>query len=111
MPYKEKPVEKLYYSIGEVSKILGVPVSTVRFWENEFDILKPMKNKKGNRMFTPRDLRNLKVIYHLLKEEKMTISGVKQKLTGKWEETNYKFDISESLMKIRSFLIEIRDSI
>ena len=111
MPYKEKPVEKLYYSIGEVSKILGVPVSTVRFWENEFDILKPMKNKKGNRMFTPRDLRNLKMIYHLLKEEKMTISGVKQKLTGKWEETNYKFDISESLMKIRSFLIEIRDSI
>jgi DNA-binding transcriptional MerR regulator len=111
MPYKEKPVEKLYYSIGEVSKILGVPVSTVRFWENEFDILKPMKNKKGNRMFTPRDLRNLKMIYHLLKEEKMTISGVKQKLTGKWEETNYKFDINESLMKIRSFLIEIRDSI
>ncbi len=53
MPYKEKTIEKLYYSIGEVAEMLDVPVSTVRFWENEFDILKPMKNKKGNRMFTP----------------------------------------------------------
>ena len=56
MPYKEKKIEKLYYSIGEVSGMLDVPVSTVRFWENEFDILKPMKNKKGNRMFTANDV-------------------------------------------------------
>ena len=52
MPYKEKPIEKLYYSIGEVAKILNVNVSLVRFWEKEFDILQPKKNKKGNRMFT-----------------------------------------------------------
>ena len=62
MPYKEKSIEKLYYSIGEVSEILGVPVSTVRFWENEFDALRPMKNKKGNRMFTSNDIKNLKII-------------------------------------------------
>jgi len=111
MPYKEKAVEKLYYSIGEVSEMLGVPVSTVRFWENEFDILKPIKNKKGNRMFTPVDIKNLKIIYHLLKDEGMTLPGVKKRLSGKWEETDYKFEISESLQKIRNLLIDLKDSI
>ena len=82
MPYKEKKIEKLYYSIGEVSRMLEVPVSTVRFWENEFDILKPMKNKKGNRMFTANDLKNLMIIHRLLKEEGMTMAGVKKKLSG-----------------------------
>ena len=65
MPYKEKKVEKLYYSIGEVAEMLDVPVSTVRFWDNEFDILKPMKNKKGNRLFTQADIKNLRIIHHL----------------------------------------------
>ncbi len=111
MPYKEQKVEKLYYSIGEVAEMLEVPVSTVRFWENEFNILKPMKNKKGNRLFTPADIKNLKIIHHLLKEEGMTLSGVKKKLTGKWEETDYKFEINESLQKIRTILLDIRDNI
>jgi DNA-binding transcriptional MerR regulator len=111
MPYKEQKVEKLYYSIGEVAEMLEVPVSTVRFWENEFNILKPMKNKKGNRLFTPADIKNLKIIHHLLKEEGMTLSGVKKKLTGKWEETDYKFEINESLLKIKNILLEIKDSI
>ena len=111
MPYKEKKIEKLYYSIGEVSDILDVPVSTVRFWENEFDILKPLKNKKGNRMFTAGDLKNLRIIHHLLKEEGMTMLGVKKKLTGKWEETDYKYEIGESLRKIRTMLLDMRDSI
>ena len=111
MPYREKAVEKLYYSIGEVAEMLNVPVSTVRFWENEFDILKPMKNKKGNRMFTPSDIKNLKIIHHLLREEGMTLSGVKRKLSGKWEEADYKYEINESLKKIRNLLLEIRDSI
>lgn len=111
MPYREKAVEKLYYSIGEVAEMLNVPVSTVRFWENEFDVLKPMKNKKGNRMFTPSDIKNLKIIHHLLREEGMTLAGVKRKLSGKWEEADYKYEINESLKKIRSLLLEIRDSI
>ncbi len=91
--------------------MLGVPVSTVRFWENEFRILKPMKNKKGNRMFTSNDLKNLTIIHRLLKEEGMTISGVKKKLSGKWDETGHVYEISESLKNIRSLLIELRDSI
>jgi DNA-binding transcriptional MerR regulator len=111
MPYREKPIEKLYYTIGEVAGMLDVPVSTVRFWENEFSILKPMKNKKGNRMFTSDDIKNLKMIHHLLRVEGMTLPGAKKKLTGKWEETDYKYEINESLDKIKSLLLDLRDNI
>ena len=111
MPYKEKKVEKLYYSIGEVAEMLEVPVSTVRFWENEFDILRPMKNKKGNRLFTPADIKNLKILHHLVKEEGMTLSVAKKRLAVKWDETDYKYEINESLQKIKSLLLDIRDSI
>jgi DNA-binding transcriptional MerR regulator len=111
MPYKEKKIEKLYYSIGEVSRMLEVPVSTVRFWENEFDILKPMKNKKGNRMFTAADVKNLMIIHRLLKEEGMTMAGVKKKLTGQWDEVDHKFGINESLQKIKTLLLNLRDNI
>ena len=111
MPYKERKVEKLYYSIGEVAEMLVVPVSTIRFWENEFDILKPMKNKKGNRLFTPADIKNLKILHHLVKEEGMTLSGAKKKLAVKWDETEYKYENSESLQNIKSMLLEIRDNI
>jgi len=111
MPYKEKKVEKLYYSIGEVSRMLDVPVSTVRFWENEFDILRPMKNKKGNRMFTASDVKNLMIIHRLTKEEGITLAGVKKKLDGNWEEADRNFEINESLQKIKGLLIELRDNI
>ena|SRR5664279_4939425 len=111
MPYKERKVEKLYYAIGEVAEMLEVPISTVRFWENEFDILKPMKNKKGNRLFTQIDIKNLRIIHHLVKEEGMTLSGAKKRLSEKWDETDYKFEINESLQKIKSMLLDIRDSI
>ena len=111
MPYKEKKVEKLYYSIGEVSRMLDVPVSTVRFWENEFDILRPMKNKKGNRMFTASDVKNLMIIHRLTKEEGITLAGVKKKLDSNWEEADRNFEINESLQKIKGLLIELRDNI
>ena len=111
MDYEKPQIEKLYYTIGETAKMLNVPVSTVRFWENEFSILKPMKNKKGNRLFTQQDIKNLKIIYRLLKEEGMTLDGAKKRVSGKWDETNYKFEITESLQKIKSILLEIRDDI
>jgi len=111
MPYIDKKVEKLYYPIGEVAEMLGEPISTIRFWENEFDVLKPMKNKKGNRMFTPSDIKNLKIIHHLLKDEGMTLSGAKKRLSEKWEETDYKYEINESLQKIKSMLLDIKDNI
>jgi DNA-binding transcriptional MerR regulator len=111
MPYKETKVEKLFYSIGEVAEILDVPVSTVRFWENEFDILKPMKNKKGNRLFTPADLRNLRIIHRLVRQEGMTLTGVRKKLSEKLEDTDRMFEINERLEKVKGMLIDIRDSI
>lgn len=111
MPYREPKIEKIYYSIGEAAELLNVPVSTVRFWENEFDILRPMKNKKGNRMFTQNDMRNLRIIHHILKEEGVTIAGAKRRLNEKWEETSYKFEINESLLKIKTMLLDIKESI
>jgi DNA-binding transcriptional MerR regulator len=111
MPYREKETEKLFYSIGEVAVMLNVPVSTVRFWENEFDILKPRKNKKGNRLFMPEDLRNLKIIHHLVKDRGMTLAGAKKQLSEKWQETDYKFEINQSLQTIRDILLAIRDDI
>jgi DNA-binding transcriptional MerR regulator len=111
MPYREKKVEKLYYSIGEIAGMLDVPVSTVRFWDNEFEVLKPVKNKKGNRLFTQVDVKNLRIIHHLLKEEGMTLSGVKKKMSERWDETNFKFEISESLLKIKSIILDLKDSI
>jgi DNA-binding transcriptional MerR regulator len=69
--------EKRYYSIGELAKAFQVNTSLLRFWEGEFDILKPKKNAKGNRMFTPEDLKNLQIIYHLVKERGFTLEGAK----------------------------------
>ena len=80
MPYKAKPTEKLFYTIGETAKMFNVNVSLIRFWEKEFSVLKPKKNKKGNRLFTPKDIKNIEIIHHLLKERGFTITGAKKKL-------------------------------
>ncbi len=100
---------KLYYSIGEVAEMLGEHKSAVRFWENEFDIIKPKKNKKGNRMFTQSDIDNLKIIHHLLREKGMTISGVKKKMHDNPENERKNLEVIRSLQKIRTMLVEIRD--
>ena len=72
--------EKRYYKIGEVAKAFGVNTSLIRFWEKEFEIIRPKKNKKGNRLFTPEDIKNFKLIYNLVKERGFTLDGAKQKL-------------------------------
>ncbi|MCB9185981.1 MAG: MerR family transcriptional regulator [Flavobacteriales bacterium] len=110
-PYKEKPITKLYYSIGEVAAMFDVNTSLIRFWEKEFDILKPKKNKKGNRLFTQKDVDNLKVIYHLVKERGFTLDGAKKKLRDNKDDTIQNEEIVERLKEIKSFLIELRDSI
>ena len=111
MPYKEKPIEKLYYSIGEVAKIFDVNVSLIRFWEKEFDILKPKKNKKGNRMFTPKDLKNLKIIFHLVKERGFTLEGAKKKLKENKSDTIDNIEIVNRLKKVKNFLLEIAEEL
>ncbi|TNF25647.1 MAG: MerR family transcriptional regulator [Bacteroidetes bacterium] len=111
MPYKEKPITKLYYSIGEVAKMFDVNSSLIRYWENEFEILKPKKNAKGNRLFTQQDVDNLKVIYHLVKERGFTLDGAKKKLRENREDTVQNEEIVERLKEIRSFLVELRNNL
>ena len=111
MPYKDKPIQKLYYSIGEVADMFEVNVSLLRFWEKEFNILKPKKNKKGNRMFTCKDLDNLKIIYHLVKERGYTLEGAKKKLKENKEDTINNIEIVNRLKDIRQFLAELKEEL
>ena len=87
MPYKEQKIEKLFYSIGEVAEMFGVNTSLIRYWEREFDIIKPQRNKRGNRLFTKKDVENFYIIYNLVKERKMTLDGAKKKLKENKEDT------------------------
>ena len=111
MPYKEKATEKLFYKIGEVAKMFGTNVSLIRFWEKEFDILKPKKNKKGNRMFTKKDVDNLTIIYHLVKERGFTLEGAKQKLRENKSDTIDNIEIVNHLKGIREFLVKLREEL
>ncbi|MGC9470595.1 MAG: MerR family transcriptional regulator [Bacteroidales bacterium] len=111
MPYKEPKVEKVFYTIGEVAEMFHVNTSLVRYWEKEFDIIKPKKNKKGNRLFTPQDVENFHLIYHLVKEKGMTLKGARKKLRENREDTVNNFQVIESLQNIRKMLIDIRDSL
>jgi len=111
MPYKEKEIEKLYYTIGEVADMFGVNTSLIRFWEKEFEILQPKKNRKGNRLFTSQDVENLKRIYNLVKEKGYKLEGAKQVLNAKKSESNEVSEIIERLQTIKEKLINIRDSI
>lgn len=108
MPYKEKEVEKLYYSISEVSEMFGVNNSLIRFWEKEFDIIKPKKNKKGNRMFTPQDVENLRVIYHLVKERGFTLQGAQQKLKENKTDAFKAVEVVDRLNKVKQFLLALK---
>jgi len=111
VPYKKPKIEKVFYSIGEVADIFGVNTSNIRFWEKEFDILKPHKNAKGNRMFTPEDLENLKIIYHLLKERGMTIRGAQMKLKGNKEDIVQNYEVISRLQTIRQMLVDIKEEL
>lgn len=111
MPYKEKKVEKLYYSIGEVAQMFKVNASLIRFWEKEFDLIKPKKNKKGNRFFTQQDIDNIGLIYHLVKERGMTLSGAKKKLRENREDAYNNFEVIKSLNLIKAMLLEIKESL
>jgi len=103
--------EKIYYTIGEVAAMFKVNTSLIRFWEKEFDIIKPHRNKKGNRLFTKKDVENFHTIFHLVKERGFTIQGAKDKLKDNPADTIQKAEIVNSLKKIRSFLLEIKGNI
>ncbi|RLD61135.1 MAG: MerR family transcriptional regulator [Bacteroidetes bacterium] len=111
MPYKEKKIEKLYYPIGEVARMFGVNTSLIRYWDKEFDIIKPKKNKKGNRLFTKKDIENFYLIYYLVKERGMTLKGAKKKLKENKEDTINNFEVISSLQKIKKMLLDIKESL
>ncbi len=101
--------DKRYYSIGEVAKAFDVNASLIRFWDKEFDILKPKKNAKGNRMFTPDDVKNLQLIYHLVKERGFTLEGAKTHLKEGQKKTLDKFEIISKLETIKTQLTNIKN--
>ncbi|WP_434036875.1 MerR family transcriptional regulator [Formosa sp. 4Alg 33] len=103
--------DKRYYGIGEVAKAFDVNASLIRFWEKEFDVLKPKKNAKGNRKFTPEDIKNLKLIFHLVKERGFTLEGAKTHLKEEKKKTLTNFDIIDKLENIKSQLIRIKNQL
>ncbi len=103
--------EKLYYGIGEVSKAFGVNASLIRFWEKEFDVLQPKKNAKGNRKFTPQDIKNLELIYHLVKERGFTLEGAKIHLKEGRKEILSNFDIIRKLEHVKAQLIALKKNL
>jgi DNA-binding transcriptional MerR regulator len=103
--------EKRYYGIGEVARAFGVNASLIRFWEKEFDVLQPKKNAKGNRKFTPQDIKNLQLIYHLVKERGFTLEGAKIHLKEEKQQTLSNFDIILKLERVKAELIKIKDQL
>lgn len=104
-------IEKLFYTIGEVAEMFKVNTSLIRYWEKEFVVLKPKKNNKGNRLFTQKDIDNLHLIFHYVKERGMTLKGAKLKMKENREDTVNNFEAVKKLQEIRRQLIEIKDAI
>jgi DNA-binding transcriptional MerR regulator len=100
---------KLYYSIGEVAEMLQVNASLLRYWEKEFDMIKPRKNAKGDRLFTNEDIEKLKLVYHLVKEKGYTLEGAKIQLKGGADALHKKLQLVERLKKVRGFLVELKE--
>lgn len=103
--------EKRYYGIGEVADAFDVNTSLIRFWEKEFDVLQPKKNAKGNRKFTPEDIKNLELIYHLVKERGFTLEGAKTHLKENKQKTLDRFDIIRKLESVKAELLKIKDQL
>lgn len=103
--------EKRYYGIGEVARAFDVNTSLIRFWEKEFDVLQPKKNAKGNRKFTPRDIRNLELIYHLVKERGFTLEGAKLHLKENRQQSMDNYEIIRKLERVKAELIKIKDQL
>jgi DNA-binding transcriptional MerR regulator len=111
MPYKEKEIFKKYYSIGEVAQQLNVTTSLIRFWEGEFGIIKPKKNRNGNRQFTVEDIENIKLIYHLVKEKGFTLQGARDILKKNPGDIKKKVEMIESLKELKAFLLELKNQL
>jgi DNA-binding transcriptional MerR regulator len=101
-------IEKRYYSMGEVAAMMQVNQSLIRFWETEFDFLKPKKNKKGDRQFTTQDIELLRLIYELVREKGYTLQGARDFIKSRGHKKQEHAEVIDSLKKLRSFLTELR---
>lgn len=110
MEEKDSSSKKLYYSIGEVAAMFDLNVSTLRFWEKNFDTIRPRKNEKGTRFYKQEDIEAVRLIYYLVKERKMTLPGARQKLKDNKETTVKQEEIVNRLKQIKTELISIRDA-
>jgi DNA-binding transcriptional MerR regulator len=110
IPADEILFQRQYYSIGEVAEMFRVNQSLLRFWENEFDIIQPRKNRKGDRHFRPIDIKNLELIYDLLRRRKLTIEGAKNFLK-KNKKAKENFELIQSLQAVKGYLLEIKASL
>ena len=108
IPDDELLFKKLYYSIGEVAEMFSLNTSLLRYWETEFDILKPRKNRKGDRHFRPEDIKNLSLIHHLLRQRKYTIEGAKDYLKKNKSKAQQNFELIQRLEKLKRFLLELK---
>ena len=111
MPYKERDISKLYYTMGEVTQMFDVNASQIRFYEKEFDVLQPKKNKKGNRLFTPEDVENLKIIFSLVKDKGFTLHGAKDYLKQNKSEIKENQKVIDSLERLKQFLLEVKEQL
>jgi DNA-binding transcriptional MerR regulator len=111
MAYKEKEIEKIYFSIGEVSELLQINASQIRYWEGEFSVLKPRKDRKGNRLFVKEDIETIKLIQYLVKDKGYTLEGAKAKLKGGLDDVQQKFKVIESLQKVKGFLEQLKEEL
>ena len=109
MPYKDREISKMYYTMGEVSAMFDVNQSLIRYYEKEFDILQPKKNKKGNRYFTPGDVENLKIIFHLIRDKGFTLAGAKEHLKKGGDEVKDTQSMVSTLESLKKLLLEVRD--
>jgi len=111
VPYKETNIEKVYFSIGEVAEMFDVNPSLLRYWEKEFDILKPRKNRKGTRQYNRRDIEQIRLVYHLVKERGMTLAGARQKLKDNRDGVEKSEEVIRRLQTIRKLLIDMHDQL
>ncbi len=111
MPYKEKPIEKQYFSIGEVGQMFDVTPSLLRYYEQEFELLRPRKTQGGTRRYSLRDLEIFKLIFHLVKERGYTLEGAREMLKHNSEQQRERLEIIRKLERVKKFLEEVKDQL
>lgn len=102
-------VKKMFYTMGEVAEMFDVSTSLIRYWEGKFSVIKPVRNKKGNRLFTPKDIENFKLIYHLVKERGMTLEGAQKSIKAGVMPVNKEVELMDRLLNMKSLLLEVRE--